>query len=83
MEVAQRRTTMKNPKQNLPELEEYLELCNEMTCVLQKMGKASQPLSIGIKCNPFSKVSYNLLPLNSLNLDVEDLMSKENGQNNS
>jgi hypothetical protein len=34
MEAAQCKTTMKNPKQNLLELEEYPKLCNEMIHVL-------------------------------------------------
>jgi hypothetical protein len=32
---------MKNPKQNLPKLEEYFKLCDEMVRVLQTMSKAS------------------------------------------
>jgi hypothetical protein len=34
-------------------------------------------------CNPFSKISYNLLLLNLLNLDIEGSMSQENCQDNS
>jgi hypothetical protein len=39
---------MKVLKQNLPKLEEYPELHDEMVCVLQKMKKANQPLLICI-----------------------------------
>jgi hypothetical protein len=34
MKDAQRKTTMKNPKQNLLELEEYPKLCNELIHVV-------------------------------------------------
>jgi hypothetical protein len=73
---------MKIPKQNLLELEEYLELCDEIVCVLQKMRKLVSYYQQGL-CNPFSKESYNLLLFNSLNLDMGGLMSQESGENNS
>jgi hypothetical protein len=82
MEVVQCETTMQNSKQNLPKLEEYPELCDEMVCVLQKMRKLVSHYQHGL-CNPFSKVSYNLLFFNSLDLDVGGLMSQEIGQDNS
>jgi len=37
MEATQRGTIVKTPKQNLPELEEYLEFHAEIVRVLQKM----------------------------------------------
>jgi len=39
---------MKNPKQNMPKLEEHPTLKDEMVCILQKMKKIGQPLSISI-----------------------------------
>jgi hypothetical protein len=48
MEVVWRGTTMKIPKQNLLKLKEYLELHDEIMCVLQKMKEVNQPLSTRI-----------------------------------
>jgi len=39
---------MKIPKQNLLKLKEYLELHDEIMCVLQKMKEVNQPLSTRI-----------------------------------
>jgi hypothetical protein len=39
---------MKNPKQNMPKLEEHPKLKYEMVCILQKMRKVGQPLSTSI-----------------------------------
>ncbi len=41
MEAAWHGTIMKAQKQNLPKLEEYLELCDEIIHVLQKMKEAN------------------------------------------
>jgi hypothetical protein len=48
METAWRGTTMKISKQNLLELKKYLELHDEIMCVLQKMNEVNQPLSTRI-----------------------------------
>jgi len=48
MEATWHGTTMKIPKQNLLELKEYLELHDEIMCVLQKMKEVNQPLSTRI-----------------------------------
>jgi hypothetical protein len=39
---------VKNPKQNMHELEKHPKLRNEMVRILQKTKQACQPLSIGI-----------------------------------
>jgi hypothetical protein len=48
MEATQCKTEVKDPKKNLPKLEEYPELHDQMVYVLLKMEKASQPLSTRI-----------------------------------
>ncbi len=48
MEATWHGTTMKIPKQNLLELKEYLELHDEIICVLQKTREVNQPLSTRI-----------------------------------
>ncbi len=54
METTQHGTTMKTLKQNLPKLEEYLEICDEIVYVLQKMKELVSHYQQGL-CNPFSK----------------------------
>ncbi len=71
---------MKSPKWNLLKLEKYRELRDQMVHVI--WGKLVSHYQRGL-CNPFSKVSYNLLFFNSLDLDVGGSMSQENGQDNS
>ncbi len=73
---------MRNPKQNLLELEEYLDLCDDMVHVLHKMRKVGQPLSMWI-VKPIFKGIIQSFDFNSLDLDVGGLMSQESGQNNS
>jgi hypothetical protein len=60
------------------ELNEHPKLKDEMVFLLQKWSKLANHYQQRL-CNPSLKVWYNLILLNSSNLDMEGLVSQESG----